>query len=243
MKRIVTLIIASIFTMAAFAQDAPALKNAGNAALRSKNYQEAAKQFESYFKVLEGKDKATQYNYATCAYKIKDYNKAILLYTKSIDDRYKVSSSYLKKAYCYKKLKKKNEMVATIEEGMKAKPGYKKLEKMYYAFYMKSGIALQKANKIEEAAASFKKVLVITNKKYRTDALYSLGALYSNKGASILDAARPMANKDKAAYATEKSKAKEFYTKAVEYLQEAANIDPEREDVKKTLEEAKKALI
>jgi pilus assembly protein Flp/PilA len=243
MKRIVTLIIASVFTMAAFAQDAPALKNAGNAALRSKNYQEAATQFESYFKVLEGKDKATQYNYATCAYKIKKYNKAILLYTKSIDDRYKVSSSYLKKAYCYKKLKKGNEMAATLEEGMKVKPGNRKIEKMYYGFYMKSGLALQKAGKLEKAAADFEKVLIVTNKKFRTDALYSLGALYSNKGASILEAARPMANKDKTGYATEKSKAKGFYSKAVEYLQEAANVDPSREDVKKTLEDAKKALI
>jgi pilus assembly protein Flp/PilA len=242
MKRLLTLIIAGVFTLTAFAQDAASFKNAGNAALRSKNYKEAIVQYEAYFKVLEGNDNATNYNLASCAMRVKDYEKAIVLFSKSINNRYKGSSSYYYKAKCYKKLKKNNEFEATIEEALKAKPGQKKLEKVYYGHMMKSGIALQKANKFEAAAAKFEKVTSLKGKKFRTDALYSLGALNSNRGASILEKARPLANKDKLAYATAKSKAKVYYASAMKYLQEAASIDPTRADVRKTLGEVKKAL-
>lgn len=242
MKKLFTLVIASIFTLVAFSQDAATFKNSGNDALRAKNYKEAIKQYEAYFKVLEGDDDVTLYNLASCAMRAKDYEKSVVLFTKCIKNRYKESSSYFYKAKAYKMLNKNVEMATTLEEAMALSPGDSKLEQMYYAYYMTEGIELQKARKIEEAADCFEKVLVVKGKKFRTDALYSLGVLYSNKGARIMEAATPIANTDKEAYATEKSKAKEFYTKALGYLEEAAIINPEREDVKQTLEIARTFL-
>jgi len=242
MKRILTLLLASVFSLGLFAQDAPALKNAGNEALRTKNYEEALNQFEAYFKVFDGEDKQTTFNAAYCANKLKKYDKAIVYFSKSIDNRYKVSSSYYFKARAYKKLKKTNEMLATIEAGLKTKPGNSKLEKLLYQHYMKQGIAAQKAGKLEKATAAFEKVSSLKSKKFRADALYSLGVLYSNEGSNILEKARPYANKEKKRYATEKSKASKLYMKAIGYLDEAASVNPSRLDVKKTKAEILKAM-
>lgn len=242
MKRILTLLLASVFSLGLFAQDAAGLKNAGNEALRSKNYGEALTQFEAYFKVLDGEDKQTTFNAAYCANKLKDYEKAIVYFSKSIESRYKVSSSYYFKARAYKKLKKTNEMIATLAEGLKAKPGNSKLEKLLYQHYMKQGIAAQKAGKLDKATTNFEKVAVLKGKKYRSDALYSLGVLYSNEGSKILEKARPYANKEKKRYATEKSKASKLYVKALGYLDQAASVNPSRLDVKKTKAEILKAM-
>jgi len=242
MKKIFLFLLASVFALSLFAQDAATLKNAGNEALRAKNYQEALKQFEQYFAVAGQDDKATVFNAAYCANKLKKYEKAIALYSKSIENRYKESSSYYFKARAYKKLKKTNEMLATIEDGLKAKPGNKKIEKLCYQHYMKQGIKFQKAGKVAKADENFSKVKDLKGKKFRVDALLSLGKLYYNSGASILDKARPFANKDKVKYATEKSKANKSFVKALGFLEEAASINPAREDVKTSIADVKKVL-
>lgn len=242
MKKLLILLLASVFSFGLFAQDASELKNAGNDALRAKNYKEALTNFEAYFKVMEGNDKATTFNAAYCANRLKMYDKAVVYYSKSIKSRYKESSSYYYKAKAYKKLKKTNEMLATIDAGLKAKPGSKKLEKLLYQYFMKKGIAAQKAGKLAKATTNFEKVTTLKNKKFRTDALYSLGVLYSNEGSTILKKARPYANKEKKRYATEKSRASKLYVKALGYLDEAASINPSRLDVKKTKAEILKTM-
>lgn len=242
MKKLLILLLASVFSFGLFAQDASELKNAGNNALRSKNYKEALTKFESYFKVMEGNDKATTFNAAYCANKLKQYDKAIVYFSKTIESRYKESSSYYYKARAYKKLKKTSEMLATIEAGLKAKPGSKKLEKLLYQHFMKKGLKAQKAGKLEKATKDFERVSALKGKKYRADALYSLGVLYSNAGSNILEKARPYANKDKKRYATEKSRASKLYVKALGYLDEAASINPSRNDVKETKAEIQKAM-
>ena len=74
MKRIAFLILSVLLTVSVFAQDPGATeKNAGNAAVKAKNYPEAFKQYEAYLKIVNNKDNATVYNTAYCATKIKNY--------------------------------------------------------------------------------------------------------------------------------------------------------------------------
>ena len=72
MKRIAFLILSVLLTVSVFAQDPGATeKNAGNAAVKAKNYPEAFKQYEAYLKIVNNKDNATVYNTAYCATKIR----------------------------------------------------------------------------------------------------------------------------------------------------------------------------
>ena len=60
MKRIAFLILSVLLTVSVFAQDPGATeKNAGNAAVKAKNYPEAFKQYEAYLKIVNNKDNAT----------------------------------------------------------------------------------------------------------------------------------------------------------------------------------------
>lgn len=242
MKKVLVFILASCLTMSVFAQSAADLKNAGNDALRAKDYKTALVKFEEYFKVMEGEDDATVFNAAYCAVKIKNYAKAVQLFDRSIKNRYKLSSSYLYKAKCYKSLKKTPEMIATLEEGMKAIKNNKKLEKMYYVHFLKQGQKYQKAGNVEKAADNYTKVLTLNTKKYKSDAYFSLGTLYYNNGAKILQKATPLANKDKAKYEEAKTKANGEFKKALANLNEALAITPGREDVKTTIGQVKKAM-
>lgn len=47
----------------------------------------------------------------------------------------------------------------------------------------------------------------LSGKKWKTDALYSLGVLFYNNGATVLKKAAPLANSDADKYATEKAAA------------------------------------
>ena len=242
MKKLFLLVVVSSFVLCSFAQDAASFLNAGNDALRNKNYKEALNQFEKYFSMSEQDDDATIFNAAYCANKIGKYEKAIQLYNKSIKNRYKESSSYYFKAIAYKKLNKQNDMVKTAEEGLVAKPGNSKLESLLYQHYMKQGIKYQQGGDIAKAETDFTKVSKLSGKKYRVDALLSLGKLFYNSGASILEKARPLATTDKIQYATEKSNANKEFVKALGFLEEAASANPTREDVKTTIADVKKVL-
>ena len=72
MKKIVLLFLSALLTVGVFAQDPGAAeKNAGNVALKAKNYAEAFKKYEEYLKIVNNKDNATVFNTAYCANKIK----------------------------------------------------------------------------------------------------------------------------------------------------------------------------
>lgn len=78
------------------------------------------------------------------------------------------------------------DFTATVEAGLKANAQNANLEKLLYAYCMKKGQAAQKAGKTEEAEELFKDVLVVGNAKYKGNALYSLGVMFYNAGAKIL---------------------------------------------------------
>ena len=112
-------------------------------------------------------------------------------------------------------LNKAAEFTATVEAGLKAKPGDADLEKLLYVYCMKQGQAVQKSGKIADAEELYKDVLIVSNPKYKENALYSLGAMYYNEGAKILAAAT-----DPAKYEAEKDKADVQMKKAKEYMEQ-----------------------
>ncbi|MDE7074934.1 MAG: hypothetical protein K2O69_07825 [Odoribacter sp.] len=233
MRKIVLLLFTALLTVSVFAQEPGAAeKNAGNAALKAKNYAEAFKQYEAYLKIVNNNDKPTVYNTAVCANKIKNYAAAEKYFDMSIKNNYKVASAYHAKALAQKDQKKTAEMLATLEQGMKTAPGNMKLETMYASHFMKEGQAAQKAGNEAKAVQSYTKITDLTNKSFKVQGLQSLATLYFNNGAKILQDATPIANTDKAKYDAEKAKAVAAFKKAKDCLTQAQSLEPANEDVK-----------
>ena len=204
MKRIAFLILSVLLTASVFAQDPGATeKNAGNAAVKAKNYAEAFKQYEAYLKIVNNNDKPTVYNTAFCANKIKNYAAAEKYFDMSIKNNYKAASSYLGKAQAQRSQNKTAEMLTTLQDGMKAFPGNMKLETMYATHYMKEGQKFQKAGNEAKAEENYMKVTTLTTKSFKTQGLVSLAGLFFNNGAKILQDANPIANTDKEKYESE----------------------------------------
>ena len=136
MKRIAFLILSVLLTVSVFAQDPGATeKNAGNAAVKAKNYPEAFKQYEAYLKIVNNKDNATVYNTAYCATKIKNYAAAEKYFDMSIKNNYKGASSYLGKAQAQKSQNK------TAGDEAKAAENYTKVVNLTTKSFKTQGLA------------------------------------------------------------------------------------------------------
>lgn len=243
MKKIVLLLFSALLTISVFAQDPGAAeKNAGNAAWKAKNYAEAYKNFEAYLKAVNFKDEAYVYNTAVAATKVKKYAEAVKYFDMAIQGKYKVASSYLGKAKALQAEKKDDEMLATLQEGMKVSPGNSKLETMFASYYMKQGQQYQKAGNEAKAAESYTKITTMSNKSFKVQGYASLAGLFFNNGAKILQDATPIANTDKAKYDAEKAKAVADFKKAKGYLVQAQGIEPANQDVKDLMKQVDTAL-
>lgn len=243
MKKIALLIFIGLFAGSLFAQEPGAeQKNAGNAALKAKNYTEALKKYEEYLKIVGNKDAATVFNAAYCASKTKNYTAAEKYFDMSIKSKYKTASSYLGKAKALKDQKKDDEMLVVVQEGMKASPGNVKLETMFAMYYLKKGQEFQKSGNEAKAAENYTKITTLTNKGFKTQGLVSLGGLYFNNGAKILQDATPIANTDKAKYDAEKVKAMNDFKKAKDYLVQAKSLEPANTDVKEMMTQVEAAM-
>ena len=119
MKRIAFILFLCLSFGTLFAQESVKLQNAGNDALRAKDY---AKAIENYEKALAVWGTAPQdfpmlYNCAICAFQIKDYEKAIKYFDLSITNNYKPEDAFFNKAIVYKVLKNNDEYLKTLNEG------------------------------------------------------------------------------------------------------------------------------
>ena len=246
MKKLLLFVLTSLFIGGAlFAQtdESGKVKNEGNAAWRAKNYKEAFTKWEQYLKLIEFKDDATVYNVAVCATKLKDYANAEKYFGMSIKNNYKVASSYLGMADAQENFKKSPEMLKTLQDGIKATPGQNvKLEKAYSDYFAKEGQKFQKANDIAKAAENYTKSSQVSNKQLKARGLLSLGTLYFNNGASILQKATPYATSEKEKYEAEKAKALADFKKAQDYLKQAATVEPTNEAVKETQKQVADAI-
>lgn len=238
MKKLILLLALSFTTHSFFAQtaDPNQLKNEGNTALNAKNYEEAFKKYNEYLKLTNNTDSVTAYNCGVCADKTNKFADAANYFDVAIKANYNLANAYVGKAGALRSLKKNAEYVTTLEEGLAAVPGNAVLEKLYAVNYLKEGQAFQKANKVAEAEESYKHIVTaVTGKKWKTDALYSLGVLLYNNGATVLKNATPLANSNPDKYATEKAAADADFTKAIDYLEQAVALSPERPELKKML--------
>ncbi len=243
MRKLTLLFLSLLITATIFAQTPGAAeKNAGNAALRAKNYAEALKNYEVYLKINEYKDKACIYNTAVAAYRAKNYVVADKYYTMSIKDRYKVASAYFSKAKVLEAQKKTDEMLKTLEEGLVAAKGNSKLESMYGSYYMKEGQTFQKSGNIVKAVENYTKVAALTHKDLKVSAFVSLAGLYFNNGAGILKAANSYANSDKEKFAAEKAKAIVDFKKAKSNVVQAQALDAANETAKTLMSQINTAM-
>jgi len=241
-KVLLLLVVVCVASLSVFAQSAVELKNAGNDALKAKDYKTALAKYEAYLKIAEKEDFASAYNCAYSAYKIKDYNKAVTLFSLSIKNEYKISKAYLYKATAQGKLKLKDEMVVTLKEGIAAVPEKsKRLSSKLAKHYLKQGVRAQKTKDFEKAKEAYTMASEIKSKS-KTDAFYRLGNLFYNQGAKILQDVTPLATSAPEKYKTGSEKAKVYFKDAIVYLNNALKISPKREDVKKTIEVVKGLL-
>ena len=149
MKKLFLLVAFCFGVIFAFAQDektAIDLKNEGNEALRGKDYKKALELFEQSMAKWEGDaDTAMVYNSAFCAYKVKDFDKAVQYFDKSIALDYKKQTAMLYKANVYKVQDKDEEYVKTLDEALAAFPDDAKVKGMLATYYLKEGNAFYKA--------------------------------------------------------------------------------------------------
>jgi tetratricopeptide (TPR) repeat protein len=149
MKKLFLLVAFCMGVIMAFAQDektAIDLKNEGNDALREKDYKKALELYEQSMAKWEGdQDTAMVYNSAFCAFKVKEFDKAIQYFDKSIALDYKKQTAMLYKANVYKAQDKEEEYVKTLEEALAAFPDDDKVSGMLATYYLKEGNTFYKA--------------------------------------------------------------------------------------------------
>lgn len=229
------LLAALFFTVNnSFAQtpDPNDLRNEGSEALKTKNYALAFDKLSKYLELTNNQDSVVAFNCGVCADNVKKYAEAAKYFDVAIQKNYNVANAYVGKAGAYRDLKNNAKYVETLQAGLKAVPGNATLEKLYAIYYLKEGQAFQKKGNVTKAEESYKEVTTVQNKKWKTDALYSLGVLFYNNGANLLKT-NATANKDKAAA---------DFKKANDYLEEAVALSPERAEIKKFLDQVKTQL-
>ena len=123
------------------AQDAATFKNAGNDALKVKDY---AKALENYEKVMAAagtgeQDYAMIYNSAVCAIQIKNYEKAAKYFDLTIAGNYKPEDSFFNKAMVLKLQKKNQEYVKVMNEGIAKFPENAKFKTDLAKYYLIEG--------------------------------------------------------------------------------------------------------
>lgn len=236
MKKIILILAVCLSAVGVFAQSAAQFKNEGNAALKSKDYKTALINYEKFLGAEDTvEDPALIFNSGYCAIKLKNYAKAEKYFGMAAEKNYKASTSYKYKALAQKNQKKFDDMVATLNAGIAACPTKNsKLISALAKHYLLEGQKAQKADNFEVAEGLYKKAGDVKS-KLQADALFSLGTLYYNKGAKIMQAATPTANTAPENYKAESVKAKSYFQKAIEELNKAKVIAPTRKDVTSTI--------
>lgn len=236
MKKIVLLLAFCLSVGNLFAQDADKLRDEGDAALKAKDYAGALAKYGEYLKLTDYQDTVRIFNAGFCADQAGQAAEAAKYFDLSIQNNYNADDAYVGKAKAYRDMNKPAEFTATVEEGLKAFPKNANMEKMLYVYCVKGGQAAQKKGNYAEAEELFKDVLVVSNPTYKSNALYSLGAMLYNKGAKALQAATPLATGDPDKYKSEKAKADADLKKAQGYLNQALELNPENANAKKIAE-------
>lgn len=240
MKKIIFLLALCLSVGNLFAQDAAdKLRDEGDAALKAKDYATVLTKYGEYLKQTNYQDTARIYNCGFAANQAKKYAEAAKYFDMCVKNNYNVDDAYVGEAMAYRNLNKTEDFLATVEDGFKVVkegPNRVNLEKLLYGYCMKAGQAAQKAGKLEEADKMFSEVLNVSDKTYKGNAYYSLGAMYYGSGAKQLQEINPLATSDPDKYNAEKPKADASFTKAKDYLIKAMEINPSDANSKKLLD-------
>lgn len=162
MKKLIAVLILTVgFLGTSFAQDqkqdAIASKNAGNKALRSKDYAKALTNFEKAIANWgdQDPDYVMIYNTGYSAYKIKKWNQAIKYFTMAADASYKAEYAYLYIANSYRHLNNMQKFEETLETGLTKYPNSKKIKSFLGVYYLKEGnVHYKKGAAILQSAAN-----------------------------------------------------------------------------------------
>ncbi len=119
MKRLAFVWILSFCVGTIFAQEHIKLQNAGNDALKAKDYAKALRTYEKADSAwgTNPKDYAMYYNCAFCSFQTKDYTKAIKYFDLCYANNYKPEDALYNKAIVYKIQNKNDEYMKAINEG------------------------------------------------------------------------------------------------------------------------------
>lgn len=165
MKKMIFIFVLCLSFGMLSAQPNVELKNAGNEALKVKDY---AKALENYEKAIaawgtDSLDYAMIYNTAYCAVQLKDYEKAIKYFDQSITGNYKPEDAIFNKAFIYKGQKNTEEYLKVLNDGIVKYPEDAKLKGELAKYYLIEG------NTRYNNGATILKGAVgkITSKKYK----------------------------------------------------------------------------
>jgi len=141
MKKVILVFLLFISFGSLMAQETATLKNAGNDALKAKDY---AKALENYEKVMAvtgtaAPDYAMIYNSAVCAIQIKNYEKAAKYFDQTIAGNYKPEDSFFNKAMVLKLQKKNEEYLKVMNEGIAKFPENTKFKADLSKYYLMEG--------------------------------------------------------------------------------------------------------
>ena len=191
MKKVVVLAACCLLSIGnSFAQDANALRDEGDAALKAKDYPTAVAKYSEYLKQSNYQDTVRIFNCGFAANQAKNYAEAAKFFDMAVKMNYNVDDAYVGAAMAYRNLNQTEDFLRTTEAGLKAIPADNKnkanLEKLVYAYCIKQGQAAQKKGDLTAAEKMYKEVVDLSNKSYQSKAYYCLGAMMYGNGAKIL---------------------------------------------------------
>lgn len=148
MKKLLIAVVLVIGITSLNAQDKTAkdYKIEGADAYKAKDYATGLSSFEKSIQMYEAEgktDTTLYYNAAICAIKVKEYQKSVDFFNKSIGFDYKTCKSTLYKANALDKLENYEEMETVCTEGATKCPKYKKkFNEIVFNHYLKSGLEI-----------------------------------------------------------------------------------------------------
>lgn len=148
-----------------FAQESIKLQNAGNDAMKAKDYAKALENYEKAMSVwgTAPQDYAMYYNSAFCAFQSKDFDKAIKYFDVCAANNYKPEDALFNKSIIYKIQKNNDAYLKVINEGVTKFPESAKFKGELSKNFLVEGIGrYNKGNTILKGAVD-----KINAKKYK----------------------------------------------------------------------------
>ncbi len=120
MKKFAILFVLCLGFVTLFAQESAKLYNAGNDAIKAKDYAKALENYEKAIAVwgTAPQDYGMMYNCAICAVQIKDYDKAIKYFDLCAANNFKAEDALYTKVMILKMQKKNDEYAKVMSEGL-----------------------------------------------------------------------------------------------------------------------------